>query len=271
VVAARSRAAPPVPKRGERHWGQRIQSALAEDRLILHAQRIHPCATSQAPPLFAELLVRLREDGDRMLLPGAFLPQAARHDLAGAVDRRVVDRATGWLGRNQDRLPAGSLFAVNLSAATVEDEDFAGFVVESIAAANLDPRLLCFELKETEAITQLAAVQGFMRRLAGLGCAFALDDVRGDPSSVSSLRTLDLDFVKIDAPFVRSIAEDPLSRIIVNYIVQMNQALGRQVIADQVAEARLAEELRPMNVDFVQGFGLSAPAPIDDLLHPNGS
>ena len=126
-------------------------------------------------------------------------------------------------------------------------------------------RGLCFEITETAVITSLSQAVYFMRELKKRGCRFALDDFGSGLSSFHYLKTLPVDFLKIDGEFIGNVASDPVDRSMVEAIGKVAAALGIATIAEKVESAAVLELLPQLGVHFVQGYFLARPAPIETL------
>jgi diguanylate cyclase (GGDEF)-like protein/PAS domain S-box-containing protein len=252
-------------REGEMNWVARINKALTEDRFRLHAQPIVAAdAACRGAPRF-ELLVRMLGDDGTLTAPGAFLPAAERYGLASRIDRWVISHALTFLTCSHHRLPGGSSVNINLSGQSLSDEDFFEYVVTELARHGLPEGQLCFEVTETAAISDLAGARKFMDMVRGHGCHFALDDFGTGLSSFAYLRDLPVDFVKIDGAFIRDIEHDPVAYSMVRSINDIGHVLGKRTIAEYVTSEAAARLLHEMGVDFLQGFGVGHPVPVETL------
>jgi EAL domain-containing protein (putative c-di-GMP-specific phosphodiesterase class I) len=180
------------------------------------------------------------------------------------VDRWVVNRAIELLEgcvRANRRLP---LVAVNLSGTSINDEDFFEFVMTRLSNEQV-ARALCFEITETAAVASLAKAKFFMRELKARGCRFSLDDFGSGVSSFVYLKTLPVDFLKIDGQFAAHVAVDAVDRSMVEAITKVGRALQVATIAEKVENAEVLAVLKAIGVDYIQGFHLAEPAAIEDL------
>jgi diguanylate cyclase (GGDEF)-like protein/PAS domain S-box-containing protein len=250
----------------EMYWVSRVTRAVDEGRIELYHQPIVPTApTAESPPLFHELFVRLRGDGGALIMPGEFIPAAERYNVISAIDRWVVKRAVEVLDeRHQLGLPPTLLLAVNLSGTSLSERSFLDYVL-SFAEEPRVGRGLCFEITETAVITNMAQAVYFMRELKKRGCRFALDDFGSGLSSFHYLKTLPVDYLKIDGEFIANVANDPVDRSMIEAIGKVAGALGIATIAEKVESATVHEQLARLGVDFVQGFLVARPQPIDGL------
>jgi diguanylate cyclase (GGDEF)-like protein/PAS domain S-box-containing protein len=249
-------------RRSEMEWVNRVRWAMAEGRLGLDFQELVPLRPGGRDDEGAhfELLLRLRDEDGRPVPPGAFIPAAERYGLMPQLDRWVVATALA----NFDRLHPTrkvALCAINLSGATVDDEDFAGFVLDTLARHQVPAHKVCFEITETAAVGNMARVVKFMGRLREVGCRFALDDFGAGMSSFGYLKNLPVDMIKIDGSFIRELESDPMSFSIVRAVTQIGQQIGLKVIAEWVGSDATCELLRLLGVNYAQGYHLHAPEP----------
>ena len=252
----------------EMHWVSRVTRAVEENRLELYFQPIVPTTVTDrnAPkqPHFHELTVRLRDDDGQLVPPSEFIPAAERYNVMSIIDRWVVSRAVELL---TERLNSGAplpLLAVNLSGTSLNEQSFAEFVLQNVGESQV-AKALCFEITETAAVTSLSNAIYFMRELKGRGCKFSLDDFGTGLSSFMYLKTLPVDFLKIDGQFISHIAEDPVDRSMVEAISKVGRALGISTVAECVESEAVLDELKRIGVDFAQGFFVAAPLPIAQL------
>lgn len=238
----------------ESRWAARLKEALREDRLVLAYQPI--VSLPGGEPVHHEVLVRLVENDGTVFAPGLFLAAAERFGLITEVDRRVLAKALDRLKADPDV----SLF-VNLSGASLGDEEFLEWAETVIGGTGISPGRLGLEITETAAVASLARAQHWIRRLREVGCSFALDDFGTGFSSFAYLKSLPIDFVKIDGSFVRELDSDPTSRALARSMVTVAHALGKTVIAECVEREEVASILTAMGAEFGQGYLWGRPAP----------
>ena len=248
-----------VRRHGEMRWVTRIQTALEENRFELARQPIVPLSTSSREDTHYELLLRMRDEDGEIVLPEAFLPAAERYNLSVKLDRWVVREAFRQLTRDPSHLQKLFLCSINLSGVSLADEDFLIFVTTEFAATGLPPSKVCFEITETAAIANLADAMRFMEVLRRLGCRFALDDFGSGLSSFAYLKSLPVDFLKIDGVFVKDIVEDAIDRELVRAINKIGHVMGKRTIAEFVESKEILTALVEIGVDYAQGFELGKP------------
>jgi len=252
----------------EMYWVSRVTRAVDEGRLELYSQPII-ATRPESPrlPPFHELLVRLRDDDGELILPGEFIPAAERYNIVSAIDRWVLEHA---VARLREYLAAGlepPILAINLSGNSICERSFLDHVLAQLE----DPligRSLCFEISETAAITSLSQAVIFMQEVKKRGGRFALDDFGTGKSSFHYLKSLPVDFLKIDGQFIGSLGTDPVDRSMVEAITKVAGALGIVTIAERVETAEALEQLTLLGVDFAQGFHLARPESLSELAVP---
>jgi EAL domain-containing protein (putative c-di-GMP-specific phosphodiesterase class I) len=155
--------------------------------------------------------------------------------------------------------------AVNLSGTSLNDERFLEYLISELSNTDLVPGAMCFEITETAAIANMDNVVYFMRELKTRGCHFALDDFGSGLSSFKYLKTLPVDYLKIDGQFVENVTRDPIDRSMVEAISQVGKAMGIHTIAERVESAAVLAELGRLGVGFAQGFYIATPRPTQDF------
>lgn len=251
-----------VRRRGEMEWANRLRWAIDENRLLLYYQELVGLQQSDPAGPHLELLLRLRDEDGRVVLPGAFLPAAERYGMMPLIDRWVIARSLA----NFDRLHASGrppgCCAINLAASSLEDEGLAEYVLDLIRRHGVEPSRVCFEITETEAMRNVARAMRFIERIRAAGCRIALDDFGAGMSSFGYLKNLPVDTIKIDGSFIRDLETDTLSRSIVEAICSIGHQRGLAVVAEWVSSDALVGLLRGLGVDWGQGFALHRPTPV---------
>ncbi len=246
-------------RHGEMRWVSQIRRALEEDRFVLYYQDIKPLQpTSEGR--YIEVLVRLLDERGERVNPGVFLPAAERYNLIGNIDRWVVGHVFDWYARHA--LGRRLHVAINLSGATLGDPEFSRFVRERLRHYQVPGQAVCFEITENAAIANLSEAAEFMQRLKGLGCRFSLDDFGSGLSSFAYLKSLPVDYLKIDGRFVKGMLDDPVDCTMVSAINEVGQAMRLRTIAEYAENASILRELERLAVDYAQGFGVAPPKPL---------
>ena len=243
-----------------------VQQALRNDEFLLYCQLIKPLTKAAKTPHF-EILLRGIGDHGKPSAPDEFIPHAERSRLMPAVDRWVITHTLEMLADFGSQLAKNkSFFAINLSGQSICDKSFLDFIFGELARTCVPITAICFEVTESTAILNMKRAKKFMAVLREKGCRFSLDDFGSGLSSFSYLKTLPIDFLKIDGQFVREIAEDPVSNAMVAAINQLSHAMGLKTIAEYVENRAIETQLTSLGVDYGQGFGIAKPMPLADQL-----
>jgi diguanylate cyclase (GGDEF)-like protein/PAS domain S-box-containing protein len=248
--------------RGEIHWLQKLQGALKENRFELYSQPIVPVTAEHLDGPALEVLVRLKDENGQDVSPSEFLRAAERYRLMALVDRWVVQTTLSALGRGALQVDKERSVAINISGQTLGDTQFLEFVVDCFDRTGVAPDQVCFEVTENSVITNIEHARRFIGVLHGMGCKFALDDFGRGLGSFSNLKTLPMDFLKIDGSFMRNLARDSVNQAMVAAMIKLARTLNFKVIAEQVEDEGALEAARKMGIDYVQGFIIARPQPL---------
>lgn len=126
---------------------------------------------------------------------------------------------------------------------------------------------ICLEITETAAIRNLAAALQFFKKIKALGCLFALDDFGSGLSSFAYLKTLPVDYLKIDGIFIKDIMNNPIDRAMVRSINEIGHVMDKKTVAEFVETQEIQDFLVDIGVDYCQGYHLSRPQPFEELLN----
>jgi diguanylate cyclase (GGDEF)-like protein/PAS domain S-box-containing protein len=244
---------------GEIHWLQTLQVALRDSRFELYCQPIVAsyAANDEGPAM--EVLVRLRNDLGEQLVPIEFLRAAERYRLMGMIDRWVVQTTLTALGRGAITIAPKRSVAINISAQTLADAQFLEFVVECFDTTGANPNQLCFEIAESTVVANFEQARRFVGVLHGMGCRFALDDFGSGLGSFANLKTLAVDYLKIDGSFFKNLARDSVNQAMVSAMIRLARTLNFKVIAEQVEDASALDAARQIGVDYIQGYAIGRP------------
>jgi EAL domain-containing protein (putative c-di-GMP-specific phosphodiesterase class I) len=229
-------------RHGEAQWAGKLAQALDDDLFVLFAQKIHRlhAAPHDAQGVHAEVLLRMVGTDGKLYAPGAFLPAAERFHMISRIDRWVLDRAIGWMNALPDPCVIDML-AVNISGQSIGDAAFQIWVINRLADAG--PRIchrLCLEITETAVVTSLTDAARFIEQVRRAGVRVALDDFGAGASSFGYLKSLQVDYLKIDGQFVSNLISDALDEAAVRSFVDVAGVIGLRTIAEFVAcEERL--------------------------------
>jgi diguanylate cyclase (GGDEF)-like protein/PAS domain S-box-containing protein len=239
-----------------------LNRALDQGLFRLYRQKIAGLQWHTAESQQHEVLLRMVDTNGKLLEPAAFLPIAERYSLMKNVDRWVVRETFAYLQRQAATLN-GAVHTINLSGATINDDEFLEFLKEQLGVFNIAPQSLCFEVTETIAIANLPKAAGLMRDVKELGSHFSLDDFGTGMSSFAYLKYLPVGYLKIDGAFVRDVLSDRIDHEIVDAIIRICRALGIRTIAEFVEDESTKSRLRTLGVDYAQGYAIGRPTPLE--------
>ncbi|MGB8326265.1 MAG: EAL domain-containing protein, partial [Steroidobacteraceae bacterium] len=227
-------------RRREMQWAARISAALEEGRFELFLMTIQPLQKPESGQHY-ELLLRMRDEGGRIISPDNFIAAAERYNLTPNIDRWVIENAFRWLVSEADEREKLALCSINLSGQSFGDDKFLPFVIDQFTKSGIDARKICFEITETAAVASFSQANRFIQALKELGCKFALDDFGTGLSSFGYLKHFPVDYLKIDGSFVREILHDPIDREMVRSINEIGHLTGKQTIAEFAENAEIIE------------------------------
>ena len=248
---------------GEIQWLLKLQGALRDNKFELYYQPIvHARAGGMSGPAL-EVFVRLAGEGGQPAAPPAeFIRAAERYRLMPHVDRWVVQAVLSALGRGGLKLPPGRSVAINIAGQTLGDAEFLEFVVDCFDHTGANPGDICFEVTEASVVANLDHAQRFLGVLHGMGCEFALDNFGRGLSSFSTLKTLPMDYLKIDGSFIKNLAGDAVNQAMVAAMIELSRSLNFRVVAEHVEDQWALDTVTGMGIDFVQGFLVGRPQPL---------
>jgi diguanylate cyclase (GGDEF)-like protein/PAS domain S-box-containing protein len=248
-----------LERRTEMKWVVRVKEALNEDRFVLYSQRLQALSRDPASRDFREVLVRIRDENNQLVMPGQFIPAAERYDIMHRVDEWVIRKSFDWLSLPENQ--SVHLF-INLSGASLANRHILELLERRLSQNPNLGKMISLEITETAAIGNLQQALNYMHRLKQHKVTFALDDFGSGLSSFSYLKTMPVDYVKIDGCFVRDLLSDPVDAAMVESICRISSQMGIETIAEFVEDIELIEWLVAVGVDYAQGYGIERPKPL---------
>jgi len=241
----------------------RIRQALDQDEFVLYYQPKVSLRTGQV--MGAEALVRWQHPQQGLLAPGLFLPDIENHaigvDLGEWVLHTAMQQLAAWVSQGLDLS-----VSVNISASHLQQSNFTDKLRTLLAAYPQVPRgHLELEVLETTALDEVDAVANVIRECASMGVTFALDDFGTGYSSLIYLKRLPAQVLKIDQSFVRDMLDDPEDRAIVEGVLGLARAFGRQAVAEGAETSAHCKLLLQVGCDLAQGYGIARPMPADQM------
>ncbi len=246
-----------VTRYGEMQWVAKITRALDEELFVLYQQGVMLSESPHDKLEYYEILIRMKADDGSLIPPGAFLPAAERYNLAPEIDRFVVENVFKHISDNSNA--ARVSYGINLSQMSIGEESFLAFILQQFKKYNISGKDICFEITETAAVKNLNIAVHFIQALRQYGCRFALDDFGRGLSSLVYLKTLPVDYLKIDGLFVKDITSDAADLVMVKSIHEIGHVMNMKTIAEFVENEEIYLQLKEIGVDCVQGNWLGLP------------
>ncbi len=253
-------------QRQERHWVSQIHDALEANSFDLYYQSAVPI-NKKCQLIYYEVLLRLL-DKNRIIAPGVFLPSAERYQLMPTIDRWVVSqflsRYDHYYQQNSEQMNSSQnyLYAINLSAASINHEHFLDFLKQKLKKVSFPLVTICFEITEETAVSHFDQAIKFINEIKQLGCYFAIDDFGHGMNSFEYIKYFPVDFLKIDGSFVRNIIQSEVDREIVESFNRIGHVMNLQTIAEFVENAALLRAVEAIGFDYAQGYVISKPSPL---------
>lgn len=241
----------------------RFISQLKEDNFVLYFQPIAP-TTAPHENRFREVLVRYAEEESGLLPPGSFIPLLEDQGLMPVLDRWVVAKLLRW-GRGLQAAGAHMpQCSVNLSIQTVQrDGSFGEYVVKSLEKSGVPPASLSFEIMTSDAIAYAPDIARFIAPLRAAGVTFALSWFAGEELALSFAPKMGFTYLKLDPSLASNVAKDAKQQARLSALVKRCRDMGLRTVCMWVETAEALTHLRAMQVDFVQGFGIAKPRPLE--------
>ncbi len=246
-------------------WVGRINVLFEKNLIQLRCQKIAPVQkTVNSLPHYEVLLDVHDEEGNRVPLD-EFIVAAERYNRIIDIDTWVVDYVLNWLEEHRSKLNRINGISINLSGNSIGNRKFMEHVQERLSAEGFPADKVIFEVTETIAINGIENAARFMRKMKETGCRFSLDDFGSGTSSYSYLKSLPIDYLKIDGAFVKDIAKNSHDYAVVKSINEIGHTMGMKTVAEYVEDEFSFQALKAIGLDYVQGFGIEKPIPLYKL------
>jgi EAL domain-containing protein (putative c-di-GMP-specific phosphodiesterase class I) len=245
----------------QKNIADKLVSALKTGGFVLYAQKILRLAPASGARPFQEILVRFREEEEKLLPPGTFFPMLQEYRLLPYVDRWVVSRLCAWIQETRAQKPEWQVptNGVNLSEDTLREPKFGEFVAKNIQNSKLPEGTLSFEVGWDTALLHAEHVKNLQARLKPAGCRFTFAGFDGSNASFNFLSVVKPDFVKLTYGTVKDIDRGLAASERAESITHKCRALGIGTIAEFVESREVLEQLKLIEVDFAQGLVIGGP------------
>ena len=250
--------------RDQMEWPSRIDKAIENGQLQLACQTAKCLNDELKFNEYIELLIRLKDEDGQFIPTYKLIEAAELYNFIDVIDRWVTKTTFEHIHHGRIKLTAQTVVAINLSGATMTSKDFAIYVQELFDSyPEIPAEQICFEVTETAAVNNLDHANQLIDTLKTTGCLFALDDFGSGLSSLTYLKKLNVDFLKIDGSFIRDITSDHINRVMVESVVQMSKALNLPTVAEWVEDKAIYDLIKKIGISYAQGYYVHKPTIIE--------
>lgn len=232
---------------------QLIEDALENDRVIVEAQGIFNLEENETEAKYYEVLVRIIDQNGKIHYPGEFLDIAMKTQLYPQITKKVISLAFDLAKRYPDYM-----FSINLSITDIADASMRE-LIESKLNECKDPNKICFEMLESEELSDYVAVNSFIKRVKGYGCKISIDDFGSGYSNYYRILELDIDTIKIDGSIIKKLPFDENARVLVETIVSFAKKQGYKIVAEFASSEEILNQIKNFGIPYAQGFLLGKP------------
>ena len=182
------------------------------------------------------------------------------------IDRWVFKQLIQWMREHPEQLEAVGGFSIKISGQSVVNPLFLNFLLSELGRGDVPTHKIIFTLSETAAVEGHSQTQHFIRQLQRLGCKFMLDEFGLGSSSYTALKSLRIDYLKIDRSLVRELSSSLIDEAIVRSILETCDSLNIRTVAGFVENEDTEAKLMEMGVQYLQGYRISEPVTLASLL-----
>jgi len=227
-----------------------IRQALVEHRIVCQYQPIVSCSTGKIEKY--ETLVRIQNEDGSLIPPYDFLPIAQKTKLYHHITQEVVYQACHLFADREEQ------FSINLSSSDMLDAKTLT-TIENILRQTGTANRVIFEILESEGIENFEEVASFIAKMKNLGAKFAVDDFGTGYSNFENILKLNVDILKIDGTLIKTINENPRTRIVVEAIIDFAHRIGIDTVAEFVASEEILQKVTELGITYAQGFHTGKP------------
>ena len=232
---------------------QLIEYALENDTVIVECQGIFNVHEDEKEAKFYEVLVRIVDQNGKIRYPGEFLEIAMKTQLYLQITKKVIALAFDLVKKYPDYT-----FSINLSSSDLTDPGVREILDEKLESCP-DPSRVCFEMLESEELSDYGMANEFIKRAKKYGCKISIDDFGSGYSNYYRILELDIDNIKIDGSIIKKLPTDENARVLVETIVSFARRQGYKIVAEFVSNEEILEYIKKFGISYAQGFLLGKP------------
>jgi len=243
---------------GAGDWQEYLGHAIRDNKAVLYSQAVVQSGTDPAIPLHREILLRIPGSQGDLMTAGVFMPMAEYTGLGKDFDMLTINRALELAAVTTD-----SRYALNLTSTVLHDPGFIAWLCERLGNSDHTDRIL-FEVPEYAVLRNIESAREFIRQVKAAGCDFGIDHFGRGFSSFGYLRSIGIQYLKIDGSYIHDIDKDADNRFFVQALVDTAHSLDIKVIAEAVETQAELEVVSALNVDGIQGYLTGKPEPVQE-------
>jgi len=243
----------------------RLREALRDNRLKLFAQPMRPVRDPKRP-VRLELLPRIMDERGKLIAPGEFLSTGSDRDALTELDRWVMSAALTAIAARSSRPGSRSIeVSLNISPRSLEVADFHDWMAEQLRRNILPAEQWLFEIAETTAANHGRDVARFAKRVLRAGARIVIDNVGG--AACGRLQAHGASSIKMDGTLLKDVVKDVRAQRLVEALAQWATASRMDTVAAQVETEQVRDWLVQLGIDYIQGYVVSKPQPIEEVLN----
>lgn len=238
-----------------------LQLALEHDNFCLMAQPILGTRDDR----YHEVLLRLRGEDGQLISPDDFLPVALEFGMSSRIDLWVLEHTLRFMDACREAHPALRL-SINISPSSACGANFPKTVQDLLEQYNIQAWQIIFELTESQSLSHPEQAMQNMEQLQALGCRIAIDDFGTGYASYARLKKISADILKVDGSFIKNLVTSSLDYQIVASVCHLARMKNMQVVAEYVETDAIRQAAIELGIDYLQGFYIGKPEPLEDLV-----
>jgi len=248
-------------------WVADINNTANNDHFALHLQAIKSLQLKQAIPMY-EVLLRLNDDEGTLVSPGSYISTAERFSLMKDVDHWVIKQSFRHLSELYKTAENCDVrLFINISANSLANNAFSEFVVQQYKKYNIAHDAVCLEISEINATKNINQTAEVIASLRKYNIKFALDNYGAETLSFSYLKSLHVDYLKIDGNIIKNMSHDTADRAMVAAINQIGKVMHIEIIAKHVENIFTLNQIKEIGIEYAQGFYLDKPININERIN----
>lgn len=241
-----------------------LRRALEEEQFELYFQP--KLNVKEGEVKRVEVLLRWRHPELGLVSPAEFIPIAESSGLIIPISEWIVRQVCALKQRWNNNKIGIEQMSINLSPSHLREEGLVQLIERSLKLFDLPRNVIDLEITESIIMNDIEAVVPVLEQMREIGCSISIDDFGTGYSSLSYLKSLPIEYLKIDRSFVKDMFDENDGGVIVNAIISLAHNLGLEVIAEGVEEEEQFDFLAKKGCEYIQGYYLSKPLAEDDFI-----